>query len=263
MVINIDEELEMSRVQTFRRSVVERVIKYGIWAAINEESVIRLQSSDWSRWLKENKGKVHYICIGRTSSKGTYVIVMSTYGFYTTTPTTYINKPICHFMSEEEKECYRIGKYLEEYRDPRCPAHTGIIGPYPTERNTEMYMKESCEQKMEEKKMKKETCQFKVMWKGTATILFRNGKRVSVSKVHGEDFDKTKGLLMCIWKMKFTHSNMKSTLKRRKLEGSQDAELAILYERAYMISHLDDDAIKRIVKSAKEDKKLDCWYAEF
>lgn len=72
----------------------------------------------------------------------------------------------------------------------------------------------------------------KVIVNGPATVLFIEGKKY-VAKCHDEEFDVTKGVLVCIAKyMGVTHSRIKAILKRRGLANSQDAELCLLWDIA-------------------------------
>ena len=85
----------------------------------------------------------------------------------------------------------------------------------------------------------------RVIFNEPATIVFWGDGIKTVSKCYDEEYDKKKGLLMCIAKAHgCTHSHIKATLKRRGLRGSQDAELCLLYDIAdrngYYASDIDN-----------------------
>jgi hypothetical protein len=59
----------------------------------------------------------------------------------------------------------------------------------------------------------------KVIFNSPATILYVNGKKY-VSKVHDEEFDEEKGLLMCLAKANgITHAELKRMIKGAKKQG--------------------------------------------
>lgn len=59
----------------------------------------------------------------------------------------------------------------------------------------------------------------KVIFNEPATILYMNGKKY-VSKVHDEEFDEEKGLLMCLAKANgITHAELKRMIKGAKRQG--------------------------------------------
>lgn len=73
----------------------------------------------------------------------------------------------------------------------------------------------------------------RVIFNEPATIVFWGDGTKTVSKCYDEEYNKKKGLLMCIAKGNgICHSKIKSKLKRMGLKDSQDAELCLLYEIA-------------------------------
>lgn len=92
----------------------------------------------------------------------------------------------------------------------------------------------------------------RVMFNKPATVLFIGNEKI-VSKCHNEDYNETKGFLMCFAKAcKCTHSHIKSLLKHRGMEDNPNAELMFLYDFANRHG-LSDAQIKAIV---------DKWSAE-
>lgn len=61
----------------------------------------------------------------------------------------------------------------------------------------------------------------KVIFNQPATILYVNGRKY-VSKVHDEEFDEEKGLLMCLAKANgITHAELKRMIKSAKRQGGK------------------------------------------
>ena len=103
----------------------------------------------------------------------------------------------------------------------------------------------------------KKPTRVKAIVNGLATILFINGKKC-VAKCHDEEFNVTKGVLVCISKyLGVTHSRIKSILKTRGLANSQDAELCLLWDIADR-GGFDSDVIKTIeAQIEKNSNNLD------
>ena len=103
----------------------------------------------------------------------------------------------------------------------------------------------------------KNPTQVKAIVNGPATILFINGKKC-VAKCHDEEFNVTKGVLVCVAKyFGVTYSRIKSILKMRGLAKSQDAELCLLWDIAERFE-FDYDVIKSIeAQIEKNSNNLD------
>lgn len=68
--------------------------------------------------------------------------------------------------------------------------------------------------------------QQQVIFNGDATILIDSNKNKYISKVHEEQFDEEKGLLMCIAKSAgYTHSDIKRLLKNAKRQTTKSMNL--------------------------------------
>jgi hypothetical protein len=66
--------------------------------------------------------------------------------------------------------------------------------------------------------------EIKVIFNPPATILYMNGNKY-VSKVHGEEFDEEKGLLMCLAKAHgHSHGEIKQMLKNAKRHTNKKGE---------------------------------------
>ena len=98
----------------------------------------------------------------------------------------------------------------------------------------------------------------RVIFNEPATIVFWGDGTKTVSKCYDEEYDKKKGLLMCIAKAHgCTHSHIKAVLKRRGLKDSQDAELCLLYDIADRNGYFanDIDYIVEIYTKKEEETK--------
>lgn len=96
----------------------------------------------------------------------------------------------------------------------------------------------------------------RVIFNEPATIVFWDNATKTVSKCYDEEYDKKKGLLMCIAKAHgCTHSHIKAVLKCRGLKGSQDAELCLLYDIADRNGYYASDIDNIVEKYTREEDK--------
>ena len=97
----------------------------------------------------------------------------------------------------------------------------------------------------------------RVIFNEPATIVFWGNGEKTVSKCYDEQYNKKKGLLMCIAKAHgCTHSHIKAVLKRRGLKDSQDAELCLLYDIADRNGYFANDIDNIVEKyTLKEEEK--------
>jgi hypothetical protein len=98
----------------------------------------------------------------------------------------------------------------------------------------------------------------RIIFSDPATIFIDryNGVKI-VSKVHDEKYDRKKGLLMCLAKIKYTYSSIKDILSTRGMGNSQEAELCLLYDIAFFELGFSAERIDKIVSESIEKGYVD------
>ena len=103
----------------------------------------------------------------------------------------------------------------------------------------------------------RQRCQYhetKVIFNPPATILYMNGKKY-VSKVHDEEFDEEKGLLMCLAKAHgHSHGELKQMLKNAKRQTNKKKEIKVM-EDVNPIEREHMEFIKKHCPELLEEKK--------